>query len=396
MYPGSAHFARPHSHDADIPENFMPACTHPTLRRQLARCLTLGALTGTFIGLGVLPAYAAPPLPALNIDISQTSISGISSGGFMSVQFQVAHSSIIKGAGVIAGGPFNCSKADVFRAVASCSCTGEPSVPCAVTENSADVPALVADTRDMARKGLIDPTSNVAGQRILTVSGAKDTLVPPPIARQLTAFYSAMGVPAANLSPVSLANAGHTMPTRNYGIACSKQDEPYIGKCAYDSAGQILSWIYGDLKAPGARPAGKFIEFDQRAYIPTDSGYSWSTGLDNTAWAYVPDSCAKGEKCRVHIALHGCKQGQSYLPLKSPPGGGLYNGTTFVKNTGYDRWADKNKLVILYPQAVSIPFKNPNGCWDWWGYTGADYATKNGVQIKTLRAMVDGLAGGAK
>lgn len=374
----------------------MPDRTFPSSQQQWISRIARGVLTAAFIGMSALPVHAAPPLPALNVDISQTSISGISSGGFMSVQFQVAHSSIIKGAGVIAGGPFNCSKADVLRAVASCSCTGEPSVPCSVTESSADVPSLVAGAQEMARQGLIDPTSNVASQRILTVSGARDTLVPPPISRQLTAFYSAMGVPAASLSPVSLANAGHTMPTRNYGIACSKQDEPYIGKCAYDSAGQILNWIYGDLKAPGAKAAGKFIEFDQRAYIPSDGGYSWSTGLDNTAWAYVPDSCAKGEKCRVHIALHGCKQGQSYLPLKSLPGGGLYNGTTFVKNTGYDRWADNNKLVILYPQAVSIPFKNPNGCWDWWGYTGADYATRNGVQIKTLRAMVDGLAAGAK
>ena len=112
-----------------------------------------------------------------------------------------------------------------------------------------------------------------------------------------------------------------------------------------------------------------------------------STGLDSTAWAYVPNSCAKGEKCRVHIALHGCKQGQSYLPLTPPPGGGLYNGTLFVKHTGYDQWADNNHIVILYPQAVSIPFRNPNGCWDWWGYTGPDYATKNAVQIRTLRAM---------
>ena len=350
------------------------------------------ALLGSMLSLSI---QAAPPLPALNIDVSETSISGISSGGFMTVQFQVAHSSIIKGAGVVAGGPFNCSKADVFRAVASCSCTGEPTVHCAVTEDSADVPSLVTGAEEMARQGLIDPTQNLAGQRVLTVSGDKDTLVPPAIARQLSAFYTALGVPAANLSPVSLANAGHTMPTQSYGIACSKESEPFIGKCGYDSAGEILSWIYGPLKPAGVKAAGKFVEFDQKAYIPTgEAGYfNWNTGIDNTAWAYIPDSCAKGEKCRIHIALHGCKQGQSYLPLTPPPGGGLYYGTTFVKHAGYDRWADNNHLVVLYPQAVSIPLKNPNGCWDWWGYTGADYATKNGVQIRTLRAMVDALAG---
>ncbi|HSD39404.1 MAG TPA: poly(3-hydroxybutyrate) depolymerase [Rhodocyclaceae bacterium] len=356
-------------------------------------------LSIALLGSALSPSgHAVPPLPALNIDVKQTSISGISSGGFMTVQFQVAHSSIIKGAGVVAGGPFNCSKADVFRAVSSCSCTGEPNVPCAVTESSADVPSLVAGAESMARQGQIDPTGNVAAQRILILSGAKDTLVPPAIAHQLSAFYAGLGVPAANLSLVSLSNAAHTMPTQSYGATCSTETSPYIGKCGYDSANHILSWIYGPLKAVGTKPAGKFIEYDQRAYIPAESAglFNWSTGLDNTAWVYVPDSCAKGEKCRIHIALHGCKQGQSFLPLTPPPGGGLYNGTTFVKNIGYDRWADKNHLVILYPQAVSIPLKNPNGCWDWWGYTGADYATKNAVQIQTLRAMVDALAAGAK
>ncbi len=358
----------------------------------LSRLALLASLTISAL------AYAAPPLPELNIGVDQTSVSGISSGGFMAVQFQVAHSAIVTGAGVVAGGPFNCSQGDVRRAVASCSCTGEPAVSCAVTETSANVPLLVAEAQDMAKKGLIDPTSDVASDRIVTIAGAKDSLVPPAIDRQLSAFYTALGVPAANLSAVSLANAGHTMPTLDYGIACDREKAPYIGKCGFDSAGEILSWIYGQLQAPGAKPTGKFIQFDQKAYVPTDTKwfYSWRTGLDNTGWVYVPDSCAKGEKCRVHIALHGCKQGQSYLPLTPPPGGGLYNGTTFVKNTGYQRWADNNKLVILYPQAVSIPFFNPNGCWDWWEFTGADYATKNAVQIRTLRALVDRLAGGAK
>ncbi len=368
------------------------------MRARLVIVSRLPLLASLAIGALSLPASAAAPLPELNIDVSQTSVSGISSGGFMAVQFQMAHSAIVKGAGVVAGGPFNCSQAEVMRAVASCSCTGEPAVSCSVTETSADVPSLVADAQAMAEKGLIDPTSHVASQRILTIAGAKDTLVPPAIGRQLSAFYTALGVPAANLSPVTLPNAGHTMPTQDYGIACDKEKEPYIGKCGFDSAGQILSWIYGQLQAPGAKPTGKFSQFDQNAYVPADAEatYSWSAGLDSTGWVYVPDSCAKGEQCRVHIALHGCKQGQSYLPLTPPPGGGLYNGTTFVKNTGYQRWADNNKLVILYPQAVSIPFRNPNGCWDWWGYTGDDYATKNAVQIRTLRAMLDRLAGGAK
>jgi hypothetical protein len=35
---------------------------------------------------------------------------------------------------------------------------------------------------------------------------------------------------------------------------------------------------------------------------------------------------------------------------------------------------------------------NPRGCWDWWGYTGSQYATQAGAQIAAVKAMVDRLA----
>lgn len=350
------------------------------------------------LGLVSLQSLAAPPLlPALNIDIEETSFSGISSGGFMSVQFQVAHSSLVKGVGIVAGGPYYCSQNSVGTAVSKCSCTGEPTVACAVTDTSADVPSLVAATSSMYQRGLIDAPTNIAKQKVMTLSGEKDTLVPPAIADQLSLYYGKLGLPTANFSAVKLENAAHTMPTLNYGAACEKQAEPYIGKCAFDSVKAILGWIYGPLQAPSGKRKGRFIQFDQAAYIPKDwqGGHSWISGLDRTGWLYVPASCSNGAQCRLHVAMHGCKQGQSYLPLTPPAGGGLYYGTTFVKNTGYDRWADNNRVVVLFPQAVSIPLLNPNGCWDWWGYTGENYANQKGVQIRTLRAMIAQLASGA-
>jgi len=39
--------------------------------------------------------------------------------------------------------------------------------------------------------------------------------------------------------------------------------------------------------------------------------------------------------------------------------------------SGYNELAEKNDIVILYPQAETstlFPF-NPKGCWDWWGYS---------------------------
>src|SRR5499427_8695710 len=58
------------------------------------------------------PAQAQEKLAAYNAAIGESSISGISSGGFMAVQFATAWSSVIRGVGVIAGGPYWCANAD--------------------------------------------------------------------------------------------------------------------------------------------------------------------------------------------------------------------------------------------------------------------------------------------
>ena len=99
-------------------------------------------------------------------------------------------------------------------------------------------------------------------------------------------------------------------------------------------------------------------------------------------WAYVPASCAAGETCRVHIAFHGCKQSFGRV------------GDAFVEGTGFNRWAETNGIVVLYPQAAHDSPGNPNGCWDWWGYTDGRHATRQGVQTAAVHRMLQALAGG--
>jgi hypothetical protein len=50
--------------------------------------------------------------------------------------------------------------------------------------------------------------------------------------------------------------------------------------------------------------------------------------------------------------------------------------------------------VILYPQAISavIPY-NPEGCWDWWGYGGPNFAVRSAPQMVTIMNMVAALGG---
>ena len=50
-------------------------------------------------------ALADDALPSFHGAPSETSVSGLSSGAFMAVQYQVAYSGSVVGAGVVAGGP---------------------------------------------------------------------------------------------------------------------------------------------------------------------------------------------------------------------------------------------------------------------------------------------------
>jgi hypothetical protein len=185
------------------------------------------------------------------------------------------------------------------------------------------------------------------------------------------------------------------MPTDFFGNACGFRGDPFINNCNFDAAGQLLKWLYGSLSARSAGTlGGRFIEFDQGEFLadPTSHGM-WQTG-----WVYVPASCEGNARCRLHVVFHGCKQYPG-SPYAQGPQGRI--GDVYVKNTGYNWWADTNDIVVLYPQAnamnlgTRLPRTNPNGCWDWWGYDDAAYATKAGRQMAAVRKMVERLAGAA-
>ena len=84
-------------------------------------------------------AHAAVNLPQLNIDTTQTTVSGLSSGGFMAAQLHVAYSATFaKGAGIVAGGPFYCAEGSIVNATGRCmaSPAGIPTSTLVSTTNS--------------------------------------------------------------------------------------------------------------------------------------------------------------------------------------------------------------------------------------------------------------------
>ncbi len=77
------------------------------------------------------------------------------------------------------------------------------------------------------------------------------------------------------------------------------------------------------------------------------SGSDALASMADTGFLFVPRDCAAGQPCRVHVAFHGCRQGIGFL------------GRTFARQTGYDRWADANRIVVLYPQVRGVEVLAP-------------------------------------
>jgi poly(3-hydroxybutyrate) depolymerase len=401
--------------------------------------IVVGAALSALLAAG--PARAAEPLPSFQVDLGQTTVSGLSSGAYMALQFHVAFSGTVRGAGIVAGGPFYCAQGQLALALNQCMQTfmGTP-----------DPARLLALARGYAQQGRLDPLDNLEDDRVYLFTGLTDNTVTAPVVDAARRFYLLAGLPAGGLQYRNDLPAGHAMLTEDYGDPCPSTDPPFINDCDYDQAGAILKQLYPDLKPAAAQPGGNILAFDQREFFgaggspvpgpgpvsgslpgmptppavpfgmpimpmmppgmpmmpsgwagmpgqPGGAGFSWgwpwgpwwpqmpgmgsTLSLNDTGYAYVPTACADGETCKVHVVFHGCKQTVEDIQEQ------------YVRRTGYNRWADGNGIIVLYPQARHDPQGNPNGCWDWWGYSGTDYATKVGPQMAAVRAMLDRLAG---
>jgi poly(3-hydroxybutyrate) depolymerase len=330
--------------------------------------------------LGAAPAAAAEDLPNLGVALPQTSVSGLSSGAYMAGQIEVAHSKDIVGAGIVAGGPFACAE----------TASGQlfPYWPIVVWQNATqaanacmkdswgapDAEKLAKRAKELAEDGKIDELSGLADDKVYLFSGNEDQTVVRAVVEAAKRFYQAAGVPEANVTLVE-KEGGHAFLTETEGTACGLSKDPYVSDCDYDQARAILEWIYGaPLADPSPSPTGKFITFDQSAFndgVPN--------GLAAEGVVYVPEDCVGHTGCRLHIALHGCDQAHETV------------GDAFIEKTGFARYADTNRLVVLFPQ-IAGSVVNPHGCWDWWGYSDIDYLGKDAPQIKAVWAMAERLA----
>ena len=317
--------------------------------------------------LAATAAAGTEALPHLNILPGSLTVSGVSAGGYMATQYQVAYSKDVIGAGIVGAGPWLCAQAMITRAINDCT-KGAPAGP--------DERPLIASLRASAAARTVDDPSWLGPDRVWIFHGRRDHRIGAAVSDSLLRFYLAF-VPRERIRYETGIPAAHGFPTLTEGGACDADESPWILACDYDGAGEMLRYLYDGLVAPTGKLAGELREFGQARYIERGSVAS----MADDGFVFVPKDCADGKPCRIHVAFHGCRQAIGEL------------GRAFARETGYNRWADANRIVVLYPQAEKsyfMPF-NPRGCWDWWGYSGVDYATRNGAQLASVHRMLAAL-----
>eukprot|EP00035_Acanthoeca_spectabilis_P012950 m.235657 g.235657 ORF g.235657 m.235657 type:complete len:306 (-) comp15762_c1_seq1:8-925(-) len=287
----------------------------------------------------------------------------------MAVQYHVSHSASTAGAASFAGGPFWCAEDNVEIALHACM----------VEPQNINTPALNFFTQQAANVLSIDSLANLKSAKVFIYSGTKDTVVIPGVAPKLAEYYKKY-VPAASIKEVLNVSSEHAMPTNNgFGNPCGFKGTPYINQCGYDGAFEALSHLLDGPLTRGVPSDAKqqnLKPFDQTGFVVT--GLPKAVGLGTKGYVYIPDACNQStpSHCRLHVVFHGCEQGEYLLD------------DTYAWNAGYNAHAEVNGIVVLYPQAYSIPELNPKGCWDWWGFTGPDYACSLGIQVATVHKMV--------
>ncbi len=431
----------------EIKQLFMPAFT---LYTSSLMKLLLKTFFSVFLSILIFCSGAKASL----------TISGISSGGAMAAQMATIYSDQFSGVATAAGVFYYCAQNDFETKVAAAKKTGsfnlslfkfqmnrdklfsldpkskfglDPANPMATAINvclkNPEVAQMPLETlKDFEAKGLIQPVHHISKQKILIYQGSLDSVVQPAMADRLAEFYAHVGVPPENVKMV-LKPGGHNFPTNKKGLnACTAEKIPYVSSCNYNFAEEILVHTAGitDLQpASGVKNLQNFL----KKVSQNRDGFVRPKSLSEYGYLAASQNCLQApESCHLHVALHGCEMSDDFDPVfdkrfvrsvrlgyiymrtkesswplsplpyieqKKRAGGGL----KFALNSGFLDYVEKNNVMVLFPQTAitedNYPL-NPKGCWDWFGWTGHQYATNQGVEPQWLMAWIQQLRANPK
>ena len=339
---------------------------------------------------------AAEPLPPLNAATERISVSGLSSGAAMATQLSVAYSDRVTAVGMMAGPPYACAQGATWTALVNCltmpieifgvELPGWMTGP----RESIAPDTLIASARRYASSNHIPALENLKQQKVWVSRGRLDKTVGPKATQAVRDFYHAFG---AHLAPPEEPPVPHTLPTDKPGLGpCDGKeiDADFVSSCSIDNVGRMFGYLFGwPANERGTAHSANLKSFDQTPYVESSPGKKrtpQALSMANTGRVYIPASCAQGG-CQVHVAIHGCQQGDDAA------------FDAYSRLGGYNEWAETHRLIVLYPRVISSGLSpyNPRGCWDWWGYSPVDtsdrlaYAKRGAPQMLSIMNMVQAL-----
>jgi poly(3-hydroxybutyrate) depolymerase len=316
-----------------------------------------------------LTVDAKPNWPELQL-AEPITLSGLSSGAYMAGQYHLAFAEHVDGVAMLAAGPVYCAQNSLGLALEHCL-NKDSSTP--------DLEAISTYLTAKRDAGLLAPLSALVNDKVWIYHGSRDSTVNPKLGVTLYRQYQ-QWVKSDNIALINDKAFSHTFPTSRADLGpCDRSEPPFLASCQYDAAGALLTHLLGELQPKSTVANGMLISINQHQL--SDAA---KQTLAETGYLYVPKSCVQGAQCHLHVSFHGCKQQATAV------------GEAYVQGTELNNYADNNHLVVLYPQtsASNINPFNPNACWDWWGYSGADYATKNGLQLRAVYQLVQAVKHG--
>lgn len=316
------------------------------------------------------PSSSNESQPSIGKEGPVISVSGLSAGAYMAMQFHLSFSEKVIGSGLISGGPYFCAQGSISKALENCLANPDTAI---------DLAVLSATISDYQESGKLADSKYNQDDKVWLLHGTLDTRIDPVVADQLAAQSKTLFAPK-NIKYVSEQAFAHVMPTLSNGVPCSESVSPFIGNCNYDAAGELLKHIT-ELPQPKSTKSNEELSQQLLRFKQSEFAGEYAGTLAEEAYLFIPEGCEDTMNCEIHISFHGCNQNKEAV------------GNEYAKNAGFNAWADTNNLIVLYPQTKKSAFMplNPQACWDWWGYTGEDYANKDGKQIKAVMALVDSI-----
>ena len=221
-----------------------------------------------------------------------------------------------------------------------------------------------ADAKSAA--GDIDSLQFVRRQKIYVFHGYNDAVLARSVTDAAADFYRHYLGEAnrGNLFYQTTIGAGHSLVVA--------QDQPR--RRSQRLQGQRRS-VYRPVRLRSGRnhPAAhlRCVECAEPRAVDRNDQAVRSVGLCQAGQCQVRSAWTRPVTCSFPRRASKARRAASTSPCMAASRTSAKSGSASSTHTGYNAWADSNRLIVLYPQTAGefvLRRFNPQACWDWWSY----------------------------